>query len=159
MPSRAISAVTPTSESMNGRLLLESRKFVAANPDRVFRAWTDPVELAKWWGPAGVRCIAAEIDLRVGGIYRIGNELPDKTVIWIAGVFERIERPNLLVYTWSTDAQSPARELVTVRMNAQADGTEVIVTHERIESQALRDRHAEGWAGCLDGLASYLTSR
>jgi uncharacterized protein YndB with AHSA1/START domain len=141
---------------MRGRFSLQSRRFVSATPERVFAAWTDPIELKKWWGPDDARCISAEIDLRIGGRYRIGNELPDRRIIWIEGVFERIERPSLLVYTWRTDPESAARELVTVRMTAQGRGTEVVVTHERIESEALRDQHGRGWAGCLNGLAAYL---
>lgn len=141
---------------MKSHLSLETRRFVPASPERVFAAWTDPAELEKWWGPANVRCISAEIDLRVGGRYRIGNELPDRTIVWIDGVFERIERPTLLVYTWRTAADSPSTEVVTVRMHSQDSGTEVIVTHERIETPALRDQHVHGWEGCLDGLAGYL---
>ncbi|MGH8130383.1 MAG: SRPBCC family protein [Steroidobacteraceae bacterium] len=131
------------------------RRFIPASPERVFAAWTNPIELEKWWGPANVRCISAEIDLRVGGRYRIGNELPDKTVIWIEGVFQQIQKPNLLVYTWRAGEQSTTTEIVTVRMRSQDLGTEVIVQHECIETPALRDQHRLGWMGCLDGLAGY----
>lgn len=136
---------------------LETRRFVPASPERVFDAWTRPDELEKWWGPAHVRCISAEIDLRVGGQYRIGNELPDKAVIWIEGVYERIERPNLLVFTWNVGGDSSPTEIVTVRLTAMDRGTEVVVTHEHIESSALRDQHLQGWEGCLDGLIRRLT--
>ena len=62
----------------------------------MFAAWTTPELLRQWWGPTGVRCIAAEIDLRVGGTYRIGNEIPDGSVIWISGEFRlrRAEPPG-----------------------------------------------------------------
>lgn len=146
-------------DSPEGSYSLERRRCLPASPERIFRAWTDPAELVQWWGPAGVRCIAAELDLRVGGRYRIGNELPDKSIVWIEGEFERIERPSLLVYTWRTDPQSKARERVTVRMNAQGQGTEVVVTHERIASPSRRDQHAMGWTGCLDGLSAFLPGR
>lgn len=145
-----------TSDDISRRHSLETRRFVPAIPERVFAAWTDPVELEKWWGPANVRCISAEIDLRIGGHYRIGNELPDKTVIWIEGVFEQIQRPNLLVYTWHVGAESAPTEIVTVRMTPLNRGTEVFVKHESIPSEELRDQHGHGWEGCLDGLAEYL---
>lgn len=137
---------------------LEIRRWVAASPQRVFTAWTNPLELKKWWGPKNVRCISAEIDLRVGGYYRIGNELPDKTVVLIEGVFEKIEEPGLLVYTWRVDSRPGASERVTVQLLSQGDGTEVIVRHERIQTTTLRDRHMQGWMGCLDGLIEYLAS-
>ena len=123
----------------------------------MFAAWTDPIELRKWWGPKDVRCISAEIDLRVGGHYRIGNELPDKTVIWIEGVFEEIEKPNLLVYTWHVDTRPQSPERVTVRLLSRDQGTEVIVRHERILTTRLRHQHRQGWIGCLDGLVEYLS--
>ena len=79
-----------------GSIELTLRRWVAARPERVWRAWTDVHELQQWWGPENVRCIGAEIDLRVGGRYRIGNELPNGDVIWIDGIFEIIEPPRHL---------------------------------------------------------------
>lgn len=142
---------------MSNPLSLEMRRFVPASPERVFDAWTRADELEKWWGPANVRCISAEIDLRVGGQYRIANELPNKAVVWIEGVYERIERPNLLAFTWRVGGESSPTEIVTVRLTALDRGTQVVVMHERIETSELRDRHLHGWEGCLQGLVRYLT--
>ena len=111
----------------------------------------------KWWGPRGVTCIAADIDLRVGGHYRLGNALPDGTVLWITGRFEVIERPNLLVYTWTVETKTESDERVTVRFDEiDCNGTMLSLTHERIPTDALRDQHQTGWIGCLDGLAEHL---
>jgi uncharacterized protein YndB with AHSA1/START domain len=133
---------------------LQVRRKVTAAPERVFAAWTNAAELKAWWGPKGVRCIAAEIDLRVGGRYRIGNELPDGSVLWIEGVFEVIEAPRLLEYTWSTSPASTER--VVVRFEPTESGTEIIIDHSRIPTAALRDGHESGWLDCLDGLADFL---
>jgi uncharacterized protein YndB with AHSA1/START domain len=135
---------------------LEVRKFIPASPDRVFSAWTDPEELQKWWGPKGVRCQSAEIDLCVGGRYRIANELPDGSVLWIAGEFEVIERPRLLIYTWTVETSDPKKERVGVRFDKHEQGTSITITHEQISTLALRDQHQHGWNGCLDGLQRYL---
>ena len=143
---------------MSNLLSLETRRFVPASPERVFAAWTDPHELEKWWGPANVRCISAEIDLRVGGQYRIANEFPDKAVIWIHGVYQQIDRPHLLVFTWQVGADSSSMEIVMVRMTAQDRGTEVFVKHELIASSAMREQHLQGWQGCLDGLSNFLAT-
>jgi len=135
---------------------LEIRHVVAADPARVFAAWTDPDELRQWWGPQGVKCIAAEINLRVGGQYRIGNQLPDKSVVWIEGIFEVIEVPNLLEYTWSTNPEADYKERVSVRFEAVEIGTEIVICHRRIPTEAIRENHQQGWMGCLDGLNDYL---
>ncbi|HEY4160058.1 MAG TPA: SRPBCC domain-containing protein [Polyangiaceae bacterium] len=132
------------------------RRLVRASPARVFEAWTRPDELARWWGPNGVTCVGAEVDLRVGGGYRIGNQLPDGKVLWIVGVFELIEAPHKLVYSWRLEPGPDTRERVTVQFEPRAGGTEVVVTHERIANAPLRDQHEQGWHGCLDGLARLL---
>jgi len=135
---------------------LRLERLLPASPDRLFRAWTDPVEMKQWWGPKGVRCLSVDIDLRVGGRYRIANEMPDGSVLWISGQFEVIEEPELLVYTWVVETDNPTTERVRVRFRAQGHETEIAITHERISTKALKGQHRDGWAGCLDGLVAYL---
>ena len=138
-------------------LNLRIQRLIPASPERVFEAWTNPDELKKWWGPGVVRCPSAEVDLRVGGRFRIANELPDGTVLWIGGEFEAIERPRLLIYTWIVETASPTTERVTVKFEVVDQGTEIILDHELIQTPAIRDDHQRGWFGCLDGLVEYLS--
>jgi len=147
--------VTKPNDSSNVESL-HIKRLIPASPGRVFHAWTDPDELKSWWGPKGVRCISAEVELRIGGQYRIGNELPDGTVLWIVGNFEEIERPHLLVYTWTVETESPNTERVSVRFEKHEQGTEVILKHELIATTTLRDKHQQGWFGCMDALAEFL---
>lgn len=135
---------------------LTIRRSIRATPEKIFDAWTKPDHLRKWWGPQGVRCSEAEIDLRVGGRYRIANELPDGSTIWIEGEFEQIERPHRLVYTWTSRSNQPQPERVSVRFEAHGDATAVTITHERIATPETRDDHESGWKGCLEGLSEYL---
>lgn len=130
------------------------RRTIKAPIERVFAAWTRAEHLQRWWGPAGMRCNLAEIDLRVGGKYRIGNEAPSGDVVWIEGEFERIDAPRELVYSWRVGES--ARERVTVRFEAKDEGTEVVVVHERIATATARRRHEAGWNGCIDGLVEYI---
>ena len=133
------------------------RKIIQASPERLFAAWIEPEQLKQWWGPPSVNCVDAQVDARVGGRYRIANQLPDGNGLWITGEFQAIEPPRKLVYTWSIEPASGPVELVTVLFEPNASGgTEVIVTHERIPDKTARDTHMMGWQGCLDGLAEYL---
>jgi uncharacterized protein YndB with AHSA1/START domain len=132
------------------------RRTIRASAERLFAAWTDPAQLRTWWGPKGVRCPRAEVDLRVGGGYRIANEMSDGSILWIVGAFERIEPPTELAYTWQLEPGDGPSERVTVRFVEGDGATEVIVLHERVADEAARDRHEHGWVGCLDGLADYL---
>ena len=105
-----------------------------------------------------MECVDAEIDLRLGGRYRIANRLPNGKILWIAGVFEVIEPPHRLVYTWALEPIADPSERVTVQFKPQGQSTEVIVTHERIPSAPVREQRALGWKGCLEGLANFLQS-
>jgi len=148
----------------SANLSLIVRKTIAAQPCQVFQAWTQANILTQWWGPQGVTCHKAEVDLRVGGAYRIGNTLSDGKVIWITGTFEIIEVNKMLVYTWSTaNDHSTDSERVTVKFNTiklgeHQCGTEVIVIHQKIATQERVESHIHGWEGCLDGLQALQTS-
>lgn len=131
------------------------RRVIRSPTERVFDAWTRPEDLRCWWGPESVRCIVAEVDLRIGGTYRIGNQFPDGQILWISGEFELIERPAKLIYSWRVEGQ-PSIERVAVQFESCPEGTLVVVRHERISDATLRDRHEQGWHGCLDGLSAYL---
>ena len=126
------------------------RRTIHATPEQLFAAWPTPEQLRLWWGPRPVTCSAAEVDLRVGGRYRLHNALPDGSTVVIDGEFRIIERPHRLVYTWCMGASEES--LVTVRFEARGDATDVVVIHEQIPSESVRQTHEGGWNGCLDGL-------
>jgi len=135
------------------------RKTIRAKAERLFAAWTIPAQLKFWWGPQGVKCIDAEVDLRPGGRYRIANQLPDGKILWITGEFEVIEAPRKLVYTWRVEPETESSERVTVLFEPSGDYTEVVVTHERISSEELRKMHEQGWFGCLESLAKFVEGK
>ena len=140
-----------------GTIALVLRRVIRATPERLFEAWTEPSQLQSWWGPDGVTCEGAEVDLRVGGRYRIDNLFPDGRVVVLMGEFEVIERPNRLTYTWRVDGSSGDSERVTVRFEPRDGATEVIVTHERIPDETVREQHRRGWEGCLEGLVRFVS--
>lgn len=135
---------------MSGAPSLVARRTIRASVERVFAAWTEPEQLRAWWGPRPVRCSDAEVDLRVGGRYRIVNALPDGGSITIHGEFRVVEAPRKLVYTWRLGERELS--LVTVRFEPLGDATEVVVVHEEIPDESVRDSHENGWRGCLDEL-------
>ena len=140
---------------MSEGVVLVVRRTIRATAERIFAAWTQPEQLMAWWGPRPVICAGAEVDLRIGGHYRIVNALPDGTSVTISGEFREIEPPSKLVYTWRTSSSLEESSLVTVRFEQRGDATEVTVVHDQIPSEAIRESHQLGWNGCLDGLALY----
>jgi uncharacterized protein YndB with AHSA1/START domain len=139
---------------MKQGVVLVTQRTIRASPQRLFDAWTRPEQLLAWWGPRPVTCTRAEIDLRVGGRYRITNALPDGKAVVIEGEFELIEAPRRLVYSWRIGDEEDSR--VTVRFEPRGELTEVIVVHEQIPNERIRDSHEAGWNGCLDGLQRHV---
>ena len=139
-----------------GSLVLVVRRTIQAPPERLFAAWTQPEQLLCWWAPPGVTCLEASVDLRVGGRYRIANVLPDGSLVTLVGEYQVIEPPHRLSYTWQVAGTSGTAERVTVRFEPRGGATEVILLHESIPDEHLRDQHQRGWEGCLDGLAKHV---
>ena len=81
---------------------LRVTKTIAAPRDLVFKAWTEPERLKQWWGvEANFSAPIAEVDLRVGGKYRLGMLAPGESAPYVVGgVFQEVRPPEKLVYTW-----------------------------------------------------------
>jgi uncharacterized protein YndB with AHSA1/START domain len=140
---------------MSEGVALVTRRTIRASADRLFEAWTQPEQLRAWWGPRPVTCSGASVDLRVGGRYCIANLLPDGKTLMIEGEFLVVEAPHRLVYTWRAGEDQKSR--VTVRFEPRGDATEVIVIHEQIPNERVRESHESGWSGCLEGLARHFS--
>lgn len=134
-------------------LSVVARQRYEAAPEAVFRAFTDPLLLTRWFSPGadiGIEVLAH--DLRPGGRYRFRYREPSGDVSVVAGEFCEILPPERLVFTWTWEAPDPhagVATLVTVEIRADGAGTEVVVTHERFPDETSRVRHAEGWRTTL----------
>ena len=94
----------------------------AAPREKVFKAWTDPQELKKWWaaGP-GFTTPFAEVDLRVGGRYRLAMKPPDQDVVRVVGgVYREVRPPERLIYTWAWEGSGGPETVVTVTFTTAA---------------------------------------
>jgi uncharacterized protein YndB with AHSA1/START domain len=115
--------------------------------DRVWRAMTDPAALAAWFWPQRF-APTAEVDLRVGGRYRIDGPAVGMAV---SGEYVTVEPPHKLVFTWVWDGEAD-ETLVTVDLTPTAGGTDLTLRHERFADDETRDQHAQGWHDCLGRL-------
>ena len=132
------------------------RRTFKAPREKVFRAWTEEETIKQWWGPEGCTPSSAEIDLRVGGRYRIGSCRTEAgEEIFANGEYREIQPPERLVFTWNWEPPGMEIEetLVTVEFRELGGATEIILTHERLPDEKARDLHGMGWNSALDCLA------
>lgn len=78
-----------------GSEALVIRRILDAPREAVWKAWTDPDRLMRWWGPEGFTSPACRIDLRVGGKYLFCMRSPEGKDYWSTGVYRDIV-PSLL---------------------------------------------------------------
>lgn len=134
-------------------------RVIAAPRRLVFKAWTQPEHVARWWGPQGFTTIHCEMDIRVGGTYRFGMRSPQGTEHWKHGVYREIVEPERIVFTFaweSADGQLGHELLTTVTFAEQGAKTKLTLHQGVFETTDRRDDHVTGWTSCFERFASYL---
>jgi uncharacterized protein YndB with AHSA1/START domain len=154
-------------------------RIIDAPRERVFKAWTDPADLKKWWGPKGFTVLVTKVDLRPGGTFLYGMKAPDGAPMWGRFVYREIVRPEKLVFVVSfSDEQAgitrhplapnwPLEMLSTVIFEPQGDKTRITLRAQAINcSEAERqtfiaghDTMRGGWGGTIDQLDAFLTAQ
>jgi uncharacterized protein YndB with AHSA1/START domain len=135
---------------------VERSIWIEAPPERVWRAVTDPAQLAQWYAPGCPWEIPA---LTPGAMVKFYNTPTDVQV----AALEAVQPPSLLTLRWAADAEHPAAALVTTfRLEAEAGGTRVTI-HEAgyaplpPEVRPARvDQAAQGYAASLAALKALL---
>jgi uncharacterized protein YndB with AHSA1/START domain len=137
-----------------GGLVLELELVLGAPRQRVFRALTEPAELAKWWGPHGFTTPAIDLDLRVGGGYRFTMQPPGGEPFHLSGEFLQIDPPGRLVYTFRWDEPDPddRETVVTLSLGEVADATQVALSQGEFATEARLALHRGGWTDSLEKL-------
>ena len=147
------------------QLVLE--RHLDASPERVFDAFTDPDQLQRWWWPNGFTCPAAEVDLRVGGTYRLAMQWPGSIPTeqrfshHMGGEYYEIQRPHRLVMSgraFNEDGEIFAT-LIEVTFDARDGGTALTVRQTYFEPMppaAAMGGAEQGWSEQLDKLERLL---
>lgn len=150
-------------DTMEMREVVVARAFDAPRA-LVWRAWTEPERLARWFAPGTVSAAPVTVDLRPGGRFHFRHPLPDGREIWAMGLYHEVAEPERLVYTTTfADAAGnpvppatygmsdghPAESLVTVTFAESAGRTTVTVRHALPAVFAEREGIREGWTEML----------
>ncbi|MFC3106967.1 SRPBCC domain-containing protein [Undibacterium arcticum] len=169
-------ATTPQAPAAGNEFVIS--RLLDAPRTLVFQAWTDPTQMARWFGPHNFTNPVCEIDLRVGGAHRIVMRSPDGVDYPIKGVYREIVAPERLVMTldcsehpdaWhdmvkpnrARDERNPAGEMLSTVTFEDVDGKTKLTIRTRFESATIRDAMlkmgmTEGWTESLERLAAHL---
>lgn len=130
-------------------------RVLPATPEEVFAAWTDVESLKRWLCPGDTRVSAAEVDLRVGGRFRVvmSDESEDHENV---GEYLEIEPPTRLVFSWRSAGTEGRETRVTVNLRPSGDGTELELIHERLPDERSARRHRSGWSSIAEKLEAAL---
>jgi uncharacterized protein YndB with AHSA1/START domain len=165
--SETRTTVDVRSASPTKQLVIE--RMLKASPERVFDAFTATEQLVQWWWPNGFTCPAAEVDLRVGGTYRLAMEWPDFVPAQaqfshhMGGEYYEIDRPHRLVMSGRVvnDEQGELfATLIEVTLEARDGGTALTVRQSYFEPMPPAEAMAgaeQGWSEQLDKLERLLS--
>lgn len=132
---------------------------IAAPPERVFRALTDPGELAAWWGsPDTYETFDWAIDLRPGGAWSCrARTAGTGEISTVSGEYKAVDPPRLLEYTWLASWENFAPSTVRIEIAPSPLGSRLTLLHQgRFPTEASYTGFASGWTSVLDWMASHV---
>ena len=134
-----------------------TRRF-RARPEKVWAAWTDPEKLIGWFCTTKARpgSLRAELDVRVGGRYRISFEMESGEYSEVGGLYRELVPNAKLVFTWAWHSTPERESLVTVSIKPDGAGSLMLFTHEQFFDETARDNHAKGWNELFEQLEACL---
>ncbi|MEZ0301836.1 MAG: SRPBCC domain-containing protein [Hyphomicrobiaceae bacterium] len=110
-----------------------------------------------WFGPhhATQDSVRAEMNVRVGGRYRIRFKTEDGESHEVGGIYREVVPNSRLQFTWAWHSTPERESLVTVTVAKDGDGTMLTLHHEQFFDDKAREGHNRGWTGTLDKLEQY----
>jgi uncharacterized protein YndB with AHSA1/START domain len=148
-------------ETGSDELVLKLERNLPAPPTVVFGAFSDPNELARWWGPEGFTIPSLSFHARVGENYRIEMQPPDGDAFHLTGEFREVQPPTRLAFTFAWEPPDPddAETLVDLSFRDLGESTEVVFTQGPFKTEARRTIHRDGWGDSFDKLERLISPR
>jgi uncharacterized protein YndB with AHSA1/START domain len=134
---------------------------IAARPSIVFDALTTAEGVAAWWGPDDLPALAAEVDARVGGAFRIRFPTLDGEQHEAHGEYLELIPPRRLVMSWwwvhgGVEEEREGVSRIEIELRPIDSGVELTVTHADLRNDTSATLHEGGWAGSLARLIRLL---
>lgn len=141
-----------------GNAVLEIRRHYPAAPENVWRAWTDPQALTRWFGPGEANSVfEAQLDVRVGGRYSIAFRTPDGEEHRVRGEYVEVDEPRKLVFSWAWQSTPDRVSRVAVELHARDGGCDLLFRQDRFFDEAARNGHERGWTATFRKLDELFT--
>lgn len=115
----------------------------------VFKAFTDPTLIPKWWGPRSHTTTVDKMDVKPGGIWRCVSRDADGNEFAFRGVYREIEAPERLVYTFEFEGMPGhvSLEMVTLEEhNGKTTVTNTVAFHTVEDRDGMLASGMEGGA-------------
>jgi uncharacterized protein YndB with AHSA1/START domain len=153
------------------RELVITREFNAPR-ELMWKVWTDPERMKRWWGPQNFTAPVCKIDLRVGGAYLYCMRSPEGQDYWGTGVYREIVPLERIVCTdsfadekgnqvpashYGMGGDWPSELRVTVTFEEHEGKTTLTLRHAGIPAGEMSDLTKAGWNESFDKLAEALT--
>lgn len=129
-------------------------KVLKAAPEKVYRAFTEPNAMAAWLPPYGFLCVVHEMEVRVGGGYKMSfTNFTTGNSHSFGGKYLEIDPNKFLKYSDKFDDPNLPGEMITsVWLKKVSIGTELTVTQEGIPEMIPAEMCYLGWQDSLDKL-------
>ena len=142
---------------------LSIRREIKAPVEKVFAAWTNQNMAKQWFSPESDTVAEAEIEAKVGGVYRIVMAHPDRGLAEAIGEIKELVPNKKLVFTWNWqgkfDKFSDGETMLSLDFKPLGQNqTELIFTQTQLKSQESADAHTKGWNSCLNRLETLVKS-
>lgn len=147
-------------DGQHGRLQLTLTNIVEAPRERVFAMLTTPAGLAKWWGPHGFSTPQIELELRVGGHFRLSMQPPEGELFHLSGEFIELVPPARLGYTFRWDEPTPddRETVVTLALDAVGGSTRITLAQGAFATEERLALHRDGWTESFEKLRRALAA-
>lgn len=130
---------------------------IAAPPERVFQALTDPRQVPQWWGQQGTyRCTEFSADLRPGGKWRNSGVRPDGSAFEAKGEYLEVDPPRLLVHTWIASWTGDVQTTVRWELVPSGEGTLLKLRHSGLAAHPEIAQNYRGWPFILGWLQAFV---
>lgn len=161
--------MTNPASNSTGQSLVITRVFDAPR-ELVWKAWSDPDHLMRWWGPRSFSSPTCKMDFRVGGKYLFCMRSPEGQDFWSTGVYQEIVPMERIVYTDSfSDAEGnvipaaqygmtdfPDETMVIITFEDEGGKTKMTLTNTELPAGEMYEMSSAGWNESFDKLAESL---